>query len=132
NLKRLAVFFRKLKIVSKQKSNSAKIEVSLAIVGATRIRSLNNHYRGNDRITDVLSFSNESIGAESILGEIIICYPKAVTQAREQGTSLQVEIERLAIHGLMHLLGYDHVKDKEAEVMEAIENDLMKKITRAK
>ena len=76
------------------------------------MRSLNRRYRGVDRTTDVLSFSLREGGFPSVqpdlLGDIVISVPRADRQASEAGHSLSREIERLLIHGLVHLLGYDH------------------------
>jgi probable rRNA maturation factor len=76
------------------------------------MRSLNRRYRGIDRATDVLSFSQREgqyAGIRpDILGDIVISVPTAVRQAQERNYSLSHEIERLLVHGLLHLLGYDH------------------------
>jgi rRNA maturation RNase YbeY len=95
------------------------------------MRSLNRRYRGLDRTTDVLSFSLRegkfSYIQPALLGDIVIAVPVAVRQAREQGHSLHREIERLLVHGLLHLLGYDHERDgKEAERMRRKEQRLLR------
>jgi len=76
------------------------------------MRALNRRYRGIDHATDVLSFSQRegqfSDLRPDILGDIVISVPTAVRQARERNHSLGREIERLLVHGLLHLLGYDH------------------------
>jgi len=113
-------------------------EYSLAFVGEQKIRSLNRIFRGKDRVTDVLSFEeskDEFISGPAErknLGEIIICISRAKNQARKYGWTLNREISRLLVHGLSHLLGYDHenVSQKQAQKMfdfEAKVNQLMQK-----
>ncbi len=77
--------------------------------GDTAIRSLNARYRGKDRPTDVLSFPGP--GGEDGLGDIIISVPAAERNARRLGRPLSAELEVLALHGFLHVLGYDHEKD---------------------
>lgn len=76
------------------------------------MRSLNRRYRGIDRTTDVLSFPllgpDDPRKATDLLGDIVISVPRAAVQANQAGHSLREELDRLAIHGLLHLLGYDH------------------------
>ncbi len=82
------------------------------VVGDRAMRTLNRRYRGKDRTTDVLSFPfHEGPFAGVVphaLGDIVLSLPTAVRQAREAGEPLGREIDRLLIHGLLHLLGYDH------------------------
>ncbi|MBU1255610.1 rRNA maturation RNase YbeY [Patescibacteria group bacterium] len=128
------------------------IEISLAIVGDGRIRKLNKMYRGNNRVTDILSFSDKSVlpylakafprlkrgkDLEFIqapdgvkrLGEIIICYSRAKKQAQRVGHSLEKELTVLLIHGILHLLDYDHEKgEQEAEEMKKLEETILKKV----
>lgn len=109
-------------------------EYSLAYVGETKIRDLNRVLRGKDKVTDVLSFEeengeelfNQNDGAKH-LGEIIICPSRARNQAKKYGWSYDREIARLLIHGLSHLLGYDHenVTEKEAKKMVDFEEKIM-------
>jgi len=95
-----------------------EVEVSLALVDDARIAALNRQYRGLDGATDVLSFpmldeagSQEHPGAEAgmelLLGDIVISVPRAISQAAAYGNSLQQEMVWLAVHGMLHLLGYD-------------------------
>lgn len=96
-------------------------EFSVALVDDGEIRRLNREYRGADKVTDVLSFKHE----HPLLGEIIISYPQAGRQARSCGHSTKQEIKNLLVHGLLHLLGYDHKKDKEAEKMRKTEKKIL-------
>jgi probable rRNA maturation factor len=87
---------------------SAKGDLSVAIVSDRRMRALNRQFRGKDAVTDVLSFPAEDRG---FLGDIVIAAGVSQRQAREAGHSVQTELRVLALHGLLHLLGYDHEGD---------------------
>ena len=82
--------------------------MTVAVVPDGRVRALNYRYRRKDRVTDVLSFVAEERGA---LGDVVIAAGLAARQARQAGHSLAVELRVLALHGLLHLLGYDHETD---------------------
>lgn len=110
-------------------------EVSLTFTDNGHIRELNKKYRGIDRETDVLSFAFDESdeprveGADSsAIGEIIISIDKAKSQAKEYGHSLERETAFLTVHGMLHLLGYDHIEDDEREEMEAEQRFVMKKL----
>ena len=87
---------------------SARGDVAVALVSDARVRSLNRRYRKKDRSTDVLAFPNPGVKAGRILGDIVIANGVAKRQAREAGHSHQIELRVLALHGLLHLLCYDH------------------------
>jgi probable rRNA maturation factor len=82
--------------------------MTVAIVPDARVRALNRQYRQKDRATDVLSFPSDERG---FLGDVVIASGVAVRQARAAGHSLRTELRVLALHGLLHLLGYDHERD---------------------
>jgi probable rRNA maturation factor len=86
----------------------AKGTLTIALVSDARIRALNRRFRGKDRATDVLSFPADESG---VLGDVVIAAGVAARQAVEAGHSLQAEFRVLALHGLLHLLGYDHEHD---------------------
>lgn len=95
------------------------------------MRTLNRRYRGKDKPTDVLSFSlQEGEFAHiqpNILGDIVISVPTAARQAADAGHSFKKEIDRLLVHGLLHLIGYDHERGpREAARMRRKEQDLLK------
>jgi probable rRNA maturation factor len=86
----------------------ARGAMTVAIVSDARVRALNHQYRKKDKATDVLSFPSEESG---FLGDVVIASGVAARQAREAGHSLATELRVLALHGLLHLLGYDHERD---------------------
>lgn len=99
-------------------------EISLVICGEQKIRAINKKYRGQNRVTDVLSFED--------LNEIFICLPRARQQAKAFKHSLNCELTRLIVHGIVHLKGYDHEKSvKEAERMFEIEEKILKAILKS-
>jgi probable rRNA maturation factor len=85
--------------------------VTIALVNNPKMRALNLAYRGKDYATDVLSFPADS-PADGHLGDVVIATGVAARQAREAGHSLRTELRVLALHGLLHLLGYDHEHDR--------------------
>ena len=111
---------------------SASGEVTVALVGDRQIRSLNRRFRALDRVTDVLAFPVDGAGAAldpwslasdpRYLGDVVIATDRACRQARAEGHSLTTELRVLALHGLLHLLGYDHGRD--AGQMERLEGRL--------
>ena len=110
-------------------------ELSITLTDDKNIHALNKKYRGIDRATDVLSFAfresdePEVIGADfEILGDVIISLERAKVQAEEFGHSFLREIIFLEVHGLLHLLGYDHIEDDERLEMEAEQKFIMDKL----
>ena len=111
------VIKRTLKV---EKVKKAFLEISL--VDKKMIQDINREYRGIDKVTDVISFAFEDNLEqiqmdERFLGEIYICVPKMVEQAEEYGHSVKRELSFLTVHGLLHLLGYDHQSKEEEDVM---------------
>jgi probable rRNA maturation factor len=111
-------------------------EVSLVFTDSETVRRLNRDYRGVDELTDVLAFymlsQNEADSSFALppdgvtrLGEVIISYPQAVEQASEQGHSSERELALLIIHGILHLLGYDHEEVEEESKMRERERKLL-------
>ena len=101
----------------------SEVEVSVLFCGDRKMRTLNRHYRKKDSATDVLAFPAEAPG---LLGDIVISIPYASRQARRRGEPASREIDRLLLHGLLHLSGYDHETD-DGE-MEALEKRLRLKL----
>lgn len=104
-------------------------ELSLVLCDDAFIHPLNRDYRGKDRPTDVLSFpQREGDHADiddPLLGDVVISVETAARQAIEHGHSLDRELAVLLVHGILHLLGYDHIDDDEAEVMETEERRVL-------
>ncbi len=105
---------------------SARGDVSVAVVSDRRMRALNRQFRGQDVATDVLSFpATHMPGVTSFLGDIVIASGVATRQAKEAGHAIGTELKVLALHGLLHLLGYDH--DTDGGTMARAEARLRKK-----
>ena len=103
--------------------------INLIFTNDRHIQRLNDEYRGKNKPTDVLSFNlDKPTSIEAVFGEIYISVPTATRQAKSLGHSLAHEYLRLTCHGLMHLFGYDHQDDNEAEEMEARERKFLKQI----
>ena len=110
-------------------------EVDVSLVDNEQIQKINNQYRGVDRITDVISFAFNDDKSElgkindndvpRLLGEIFICVPRALEQAKEIGNTSKRELRFLFVHGLLHLLGYDHMKKEDEEIMFPLQEKLL-------
>lgn len=103
----------------------------LNLVSSETIREINREHRGKDYATDVLSFSQvegEEIAGNSFLGDIVISIPYAKEQAEQYGNSLLSEVKYLILHGMLHLLGYDHTEEEDGE-MSKMEKDIFLKLT---
>ncbi|MCP3291511.1 rRNA maturation RNase YbeY, partial [Aeromonas hydrophila] len=100
-------------------------EVTVRIVDEAESNELNLTYRGKDKPTNVLSFPFEAPpGLElPLLGDLVICRQVVEREAAEQGKPLMAHWAHMVVHGSLHLLGYDHIEDDEAEEMEALERD---------
>lgn len=104
--------------------------LSVRVVGAARSRSLNAHYRRKDKSTNVLSFSGAGIGPDGLnyLGELVICAPVVAQEATLQGKSRESHWAHMTVHGVLHLLGFDHEHDAEARKMEAREVQILDRL----
>lgn len=102
-------------------------EVSLYIVDEAESQELNAQYRGKDKPTNVLSFPadiHEDVGIP-LLGDLVVCAPVVEREAQEQGKTLEAHWAHMLVHGSLHLLGFDHIEDDEAETMEALETEII-------
>jgi len=121
---------RKLKGIALQVLDlvgQGQAELSVALIGNSEIRELNAKFRDKDYATDVLSFGagEELPAAVKLLGDVVISVEKAQEQAKERGRSLNQEMTTLLIHGIVHLLGYDHERSvKEARIMGRLEKKI--------
>jgi probable rRNA maturation factor len=96
-------------------------ELSLFLCDDARIRELNKSWRGIDKPTNVLSFPTADEGGDILLGDIVIAYETVEREAREQAIGVADHYAHMVVHGFLHLRGYDHEDDSEAEVMEDLE-----------
>ena len=104
-------------------------ELSIRIVDSAEGRELNHQYRGKDYATNVLSFPvelPEGLDIEiPLIGDLVICAPVVAREADEQGKPVRHHWAHLTVHGTLHLLGYDHIVEAEAEAMEALERRIL-------
>lgn len=102
-------------------------EVTIRFVDSEEGRTLNHDYRGYDKTTNVLSFPFEGVPgvALPLLGDLVLCHPVVADEAREQAKRLQDHYAHLVVHGMLHLLGHDHIEEAEAEEMEALEREIL-------
>jgi probable rRNA maturation factor len=112
------------------------VEISIRLTTDAEVQTLNAQYRHKDKPTNVLSFpmvqadlldtiDQNSDDGEVLLGDIVLAYGVCAAEAEERGISIEQHATHLIVHGTLHLLGYDHLEDREAEAMEAIEIDAL-------
>ena len=117
----------------------ALVEVSLRFTSDDEVQQLNRQYRGKDKPTNVLSFpmvqpdlletvSQNSDDGELLLGDIVLAHGVCAAEAAEKGIALQAHASHLIVHGVLHLLGYDHQGSAEAEDMESLERGIMARL----
>ena len=102
-------------------------ELSIRIVDEQESADFNQRYRGKSGATNVLSFPFDAVTPEPlpILGDLVICAPVLVREAAEQQKTITAHWAHIVIHGVLHLLGYDHIEDQDAEQMESLETAIM-------
>ncbi len=105
-------------------------ELAIRLVDEAESRTLNREYRGKDRPTNVLSFPADlpAVVESPLLGDLVICAPVVLREAEEQGKPTDAHWAHMVVHGVLHLLGYDHQNEQEAAGMEAIEAALLKEM----
>ncbi|MFK5892016.1 MAG: rRNA maturation RNase YbeY [Pseudomonadota bacterium] len=110
-----------------KKSLSDGIELTIRIVDEVEIKELNKTYRHIDKVTNILSFPFETpeFIPINLLGDLVICHSVIEKEAREQEKLLQAHWAHIIIHGVLHLLAYDHIEDNQAQEMEALEIKIM-------
>jgi len=116
------------------------VSLTVRVVSSDEIQQLNHQFRGKDRPTNVLSFPfeypaelpaelmSELMSEEQILGDLAICADVLESEAQQQEKTLNDHWAHMVVHGCLHLLGYDHIKDEDAEVMEALEVTILSKL----
>jgi len=115
------------------KKNKQDGQISVHVVGEKKIRELNKNYRGKDKVTDVISFAvkeGEQIinFGEKDFGDIFICLPQIKKQAKENNIGAREEMTRMLVHGVLHILGFDHMKEEDAKIMFALQEDFVKNL----
>ena len=111
-------------------SEGAAGDITVLVSTPERIRTLNRDFRQVDAVTDVLTFPSaegEAVlcPADKYLGDIMICYERACQQAQEYGHALSRELAFLAVHGTLHILGYDHMQPEEEAVMRQRQREIL-------
>lgn len=105
-------------------------ELAIRVVDEAEAREFNRNYRGRDYATNVLSFPAElpeDLGLQ-LLGDLVLCAPVVAREAAEQEKPPEAHWAHLTVHGCLHLLGFDHQADPEAEVMEALETEILARL----
>ena len=125
-------------VLTVEKVDQEKCEISLSFVDEEKIRQLNKDFRSIDKVTDVLSFPIEDFFNEDrenilekpylMLGDVVICLDVARKQADDLGHSFEREVMYLTCHSILHLLGYDHIEDDDKKIMRKREKEVMKNL----
>ncbi len=104
-------------------------ELAIVLTDDSAIRLLNRHWRGVDTATNVLAFPAASAGGERpLLGDIVLAHETVAREARAEGKPFVHHLAHLAVHGFLHLLGYDHQHEADAEAMEQAERDILRRL----
>jgi probable rRNA maturation factor len=101
--------------------------VEVVLIGNSEMKKMNSKWRGKNRTTDVLSFAwtEEKTVASRFLGQIFISWPKIVTQSKAYNVKPVEELKRILVHGLLHLVGYDHIKKTDAVRMYSLQEKIL-------
>ncbi|MFJ7729752.1 rRNA maturation RNase YbeY [Neobacillus sp. NPDC097160] len=126
---------RIINFAAKQQKIEEQSEVSITFVSNERIQEINREYRDKDMPTDVISFAMEELGEGEmeltgvemprVLGDIIVSIPRTKEQAAEYGHSFERELGFLAVHGFLHLLGYDHMTEEDEKEMFTLQKEIL-------
>ena len=109
--------------------STRKAELAIVLTDDSAIRQLNRAWRGVDAATNVLSFpAGRSGGDPSLIGDIVLAYETIASEARAEGKPFAHHLAHLAVHGFLHLLGYDHERKADAETMERLERDILRRL----
>jgi probable rRNA maturation factor len=104
-------------------------ELAIVLSDDSAVRLLNRQWRGIDKATNVLSFPTETAdGAPPLLGDIVLAYETIAREARQEGKPFAHHLAHLAVHGFLHLNGYDHQRDQDAEAMEELERKILRRL----
>lgn len=128
-------FVKKVLEAAASHEQTGEAEVSVTFTDNEAIRAINRDYRGKDQPTDVISFAMEETGEDEVaiigeigprlLGDIIISVERTTSQAADYGHSFERELGFLAVHGFLHLLGYDHMTEQDEQAMFAVQEDIL-------
>ncbi|MEH7414091.1 rRNA maturation RNase YbeY [Neobacillus drentensis] len=126
---------RLINFAARKQQIEERSEVSITYVTNDRIQEINREYRDKDTPTDVISFAMEELGEGEVelsgmdmprvLGDIIISIPRTIEQAEEYGHSFERELGFLAVHGFLHLLGYDHMTEEDEKEMFTLQKEIL-------
>ena len=109
--------------------STPRTELAIVLTDDSAIRLLNRAWRGVDAATNVLSFPTGRAGGErGLIGDIVLAYETVAAEARAEHKPFAHHLAHLAVHGFLHLLGYDHVRNKNAETMERVERDILQRL----
>jgi len=109
--------------------STPKAELAIVLTDDSAIRLLNRDWRGIDAATNVLSFPTRGAGGDvPLIGDIVLAYETVAAEARAEGKPFAHHVAHLAVHGFLHLLGYDHMRKKDAEIMEGMERNILRKL----
>jgi probable rRNA maturation factor len=124
----LEVFVRRAAAIAIESAGTSGGEVSIVLSDDDHIRELNKHHRGIDKATNVLSFPAAPVnapGAPRLLGDIVLAYETVAREAKDESKPFLNHAAHLVVHGVLHLLGFDHENDGDAEKMEAKERSIL-------
>jgi probable rRNA maturation factor len=120
--------------VASRRRKAVGAELTIRVIGAAESRRLNRTWRAKDKPTNVLSFPGDGLSPSApyalqptvaVLGDLAICAPVVAREAREQGKQVQAHWAHMVIHGVLHLMGYDHENDRDARAMESLETRVL-------
>lgn len=123
----------KLRRTSRGNDKKYVFEIAVVLADDAFVKDLNSQYRGKNKPTNVLSFPTSSLTPDlrpliPDLGDIILALETIENEAKEQGKTFRSHAIHLLVHGFLHLLGYDHIEDKQAEIMEKLEIKILRKL----
>ncbi len=109
--------------------STPKAELAIVLTDDSAIRLLNRAWRGVDAATNVLSFPTQrAAGEPPLIGDIVLAYETIAAEAQAEHKPFAHHLAHLTVHGFLHLLGYDHVRNKDAEAMEEVERDVLRRL----
>ena len=108
--------------------STTRAELAIVLTDDSAIRALNRDWRGIDKVTNVLSFPAKDGGPQPHLGDIVLAFETIEREAKSEQKPLSHHLAHLAVHGFLHLLGYDHERDKDAREMEQAERDILRQL----